>query len=252
MVWSNRDAGTEGGKRDWVAAAMKHSMMLQEIRGNKPLDSGLMGMDTCAGCCRMEANQRLTAEQVTNHPFIMSWRRWSADIEMISASAPLLRHMPPGDVRGHGSHEWMMETLPAALQADWALELIGSMIKYPFAVEIFVELASSLKPDYPAEQLVDVLLETVIRAATLVAPGNKDSQRCRNQMAALDAQGVCRFVGLPRIMQKLGFKKNNTPGSRGVEPPFPGPHSEDAWPETETQAHWEKDYLWPDMLCGAT
>ena len=98
-----------------------------------------------------------------------------------------------------------METLPAALQADWALELIGSMIKYPFAVEIFVELASSLKPDYPAEQLVDVLLETVIRAATLVAPGSKDSQRCRNQMAALDAQGVCRFVGLPRIMQKLGL-----------------------------------------------
>ena len=96
MVWSNRDAGTAGGKRDWVPTAMKHSMMLQEIRGNKPLDSGLMGMDMCAGCCRMEANQRLTAEQVTNHPFIMSWRRWSADIEMISAIAPLLRHMPPG------------------------------------------------------------------------------------------------------------------------------------------------------------
>ena len=91
----------------------------------------------------------------------------------------------------------MTTTLPAALQEDWALELIGSMIKYPFAVEIFVEVASSLKPDHPAKQLVDVLLKTVIRAATRAAPVSKDSQRCRAQMAALDAQGVCRFQGLP-------------------------------------------------------
>ena len=158
MVWSDRDPRIEVGARGWVAVAKQHSMLLQKIRGTGPLVSGLMGMDMCAGCCQMEANQRLTAEQITNHPLIMSWRRWSADIEMISAIASLLRHMPPGDVKGHGSHEWMMEALPAALQADWALELIGSMIKYPFAVEIFVELASSLKPDYPAEQLVDVLL----------------------------------------------------------------------------------------------
>jgi hypothetical protein len=130
---------------------------------------------------------------------------------MISALAPLLRHMPPGDVRGHGSHEWMMTALPAALQKDWALELIGSMIKYPFAVEIFVELASSLKPDHPAEQLVDVLLETVIGAATRAALGSKDSQGCRAQMAALDAQGVCRFQGLPRIMQTLGLMKKLAP-----------------------------------------
>ena len=85
-------------------------------------------------------------------------------MEMIGGLAPLLHHMPPGDVRGHGSHEWMMTTLPAALQEDWALELIGSMIQYPFAVEIFVQLASSLKPKYTAEQLVNVLLETVSRS----------------------------------------------------------------------------------------
>jgi len=179
--------------RDWVAAAKRHSMLLQKIQGTGPLVSGLMGMDMCAGCCQMEVHQRLTAKQTANHPFVLSCRKWSAEVEMISALAPLLRHMPPGDVRGHGSHEWMMTTLPAALQEDWALELIGSMIKYPFAVEIFVELASSLKPDYRAKQLVDVLLETVIRAANLTAPGSIDSQRCRAQRVALDAQGARRF-----------------------------------------------------------
>ena len=34
MVWSDSDAGTADGKRDWVAAAMKHSMMLPD--GSKP------------------------------------------------------------------------------------------------------------------------------------------------------------------------------------------------------------------------
>ena len=79
------------------------------------------------------------------------------------------------------------------------MEMIGSMIKYPFAVEIFVDLASSLKPPdpgppYSAEELVDVLLETVIRAALRAAPASKDFARCRGQMAALDAQGVCRCL----------------------------------------------------------
>eukprot|EP00974_Lingulodinium_polyedra_P009399 899671-Lingulodinium_polyedra.AAC.1 len=61
--------------------------------------------------------------------------------------------MVPGDVRGHGSHEWMMTASPVASQSDWALELIGSMITYPFAVDIFVEVARSTKPDCSAKQL---------------------------------------------------------------------------------------------------
>ena len=126
-------------------------------------------------------------------------------MEMVSA---LLPHMLPGDFWGFGSHDWTMTSLPAALQADWGLELIGSMIKYPFAVEVFVELASSLEPDYPVEQLVDVLMETVIRAAAL---HDEDNARCRGQMMALDAQGVCRFQGLPRILQTLGLLKKLTP-----------------------------------------
>ena len=66
-------------------------------------------------------------------------------MEMVSGLAPLLEHMPPGDVRGKGSHEWMMTTFPRALQGDWALQLIGSMIKSPFVVEIFVDFACSYK-----------------------------------------------------------------------------------------------------------
>eukprot|EP00974_Lingulodinium_polyedra_P071906 6958807-Lingulodinium_polyedra.AAC.1 len=58
-----------------------------------------------------------------------------------------------------------MTTLPVALQSDWAFELIGSIIKYPFAAEIFVEVVSSVKPDYSAKQLVGVLLGTIVRAA---------------------------------------------------------------------------------------
>ena len=139
-------------------------------------------------------------------------------MDMISDIAPLLHHMTPGDVRGQGSHEWMMTSLPDALQDDWALELIGSMIKYPFAVEIFVQLASRLEPNYTAKCLVDVLLETAVRAAhcftrgsTIAATGSgvcKTGERCRLQMVVLDAQGVCRFLGLPRILQKLGLMKN--------------------------------------------
>ena len=51
------------------------------------------------------------------------------------------------------------------------MELLGSMIKYPFAVEIFVDcVGEKLQPPvsglaYQAEKLVDVLLETVTRAA---------------------------------------------------------------------------------------
>ena len=93
----------------------------------------------------------------------------------------------------------MMTTLPAALQEDWALELMGGIIKYAvFARELFVGLASSLKPDYPVEHLADVLLETVIRAATSAAPGIKDSQRRRAQMAALDAKRVFAVVSVCR------------------------------------------------------
>ena len=132
MVWSDGDPRIEVGAQDWVAAAKQHSMLLQEIRGTGPLVSGLMGMDMCAGCCQMEVHQRLTAQQTANRPFVLIFRKWSAEMEMISSLAPLMRHMPPGYVRGHGSHEWMMTTLPAALQEDWALKLIGGMIKYPF------------------------------------------------------------------------------------------------------------------------
>ena len=114
-------------------------------------------------------------------------------MEMISALAPLLRHMPPGHIRGHGSHEWMMTALPAALHQDWVCGADGGVIKYPFAVEISVELASSLKPDYPAEQLVDILLEKVVRAAASAALGVEDGQRCRAQMQTLGAQCVALF-----------------------------------------------------------
>ena len=52
VVWSDSDACTADGKRDWVAAAMKHSMMLQKIRGMGPLVLGLMGMGMCVGVAR--------------------------------------------------------------------------------------------------------------------------------------------------------------------------------------------------------
>jgi hypothetical protein len=70
-----------------------HSMSLQKIRGIGPLVPGLMGMDMCVGCCHMEGHQRLRAEQVANHPCVLSVRKWSAAMEMISDIAPLLRHM---------------------------------------------------------------------------------------------------------------------------------------------------------------
>ena len=64
---------------------------------------------------------------------------------------------------------------------------------------------------------MDVFLETVIRAATSAEPGAKDSQRRRaHQMQALDAQGVGRFIGLPRIMQKLGLLKTLAPEAAGA------------------------------------
>ena len=148
MVWSDGDPRTEVGRPGWVEAARRHSQSLQEIRGTKPLVSGLMGMDFCVGCCQVETHERITAEQAANHPFILSDRKWGAEMEMVSDLAPVLEHMLPGDVRGHGSHEWMMTTLAGALREDWALELIGSMIKYPFAVEVLVELARPLKPGY--------------------------------------------------------------------------------------------------------
>ena len=208
-MWSDGDPLTEEGIEGWVAAARQHSMALQEIRGTGPLVSGLMGMDMCVGCCQMDIHERLSAKQVANHPFILSCRKWSAEMDMISDLAPLLPHMTPGDVRGPGSHEWMMRAWPNAHQDDWALELIGSMIKYPFAVEIFVSLACELKPQYAARSLVDVLLETAVRAAHCLTSASKIRQRCCGQMKVLDAQGVCRFLGLPRILQKLGILKNS-------------------------------------------
>ena len=66
-------------------------------------------------------------------------------MDTISDLAPLLLHMTPGDVSGPRSHEWMMTSLPDTHQHDWALELIGSVIKYPFAVEIFVPLVRLLE-----------------------------------------------------------------------------------------------------------
>ena len=111
-VWSEADPLTEAGRQSWVDAATKHSETLQKIRGTGPLSLRLMGMDLCAACCRMDIHDRLSAEEAANHPFIISCRRWSAEMDMISDLAPLLRHMPPGDVRGPGSHEWMMTSLP--------------------------------------------------------------------------------------------------------------------------------------------
>ena len=136
-------------------------------------------------------------------------------MDMISNLAPLLQHMVPGDVNGLGSHAWMMRSLPRVHQDDWALELMGSLIKYPFAVEIFVRLASELKPNYTAKGLVNVLLETTVQAAQCLTPGSQTEDGCRSQIKILDAQGVCRFLGLPRILQKLGLlKKSQTSSQR--------------------------------------
>ena len=210
-MWSEGNPRTEVGMQSWAAAARQHSVALQKVRGNGPLVSGLMGIDMCCACCQQDISERMSAEQVANHPFIMSCRTWSPEMDMLSDLAPLLRHMPPGDVKGPGSHEWMMTSLPDTHQQDWALELIGSQIKYPFAVEIFVHHASKMKQNYSAKRLVDVLLKTGVRSARCLAPGSKVEERCRAQMAVLDAQGVCRCLGLPRIFQKLGLLKKLTP-----------------------------------------
>ena len=210
-VRSEGNPRDENGIQGWQAAAMKHSQNLQDSRGTEPLVSGLMGVDMCVGCCRMDVCKRLSAEEVANHPFILSNRTWTPEMDMISDLAPLLLHMAPGDLWGPGSHEWMMTTLPETHRKDWALELIGSLIKYPFAVQIFVRLASKLKPQYTAKSLVGVLLETAVQAADCLTPGSQTTERCRRQMKVLDAQGVCRFQGLPRILQKLGLlKKSHT------------------------------------------
>ena len=68
-MWSEGNPRTEIGMQSWVVAARQHSVALQEIRGTGPLVSGLMGMDMCAGCCRMDIRERLSAEQVANRPF---------------------------------------------------------------------------------------------------------------------------------------------------------------------------------------
>ena len=99
-MWAESAPRAEAGIQDWVAAARQHSMTLQEIRGAGPLKWKLLGMDLCCGCCRMEISERFTAEQVANHPFILSCREWTAEMDMISDLAPLLRHMAPGDVKG--------------------------------------------------------------------------------------------------------------------------------------------------------
>ena len=210
-MWSAGNPRNDAGRQSWVAAARQHSELLQEIRGTRPLDAGLMGMDMCCGCCQADICKRLSAKEVANHPFITSCRTWSTEMEMISDLAPLLSRMPPGDVRGPGSHACMMTSLPERHMHDWALELIGSLIKYPFAVNIFVPLASKLECNYTAQSLVDVLLETAVNSALCLAPGSMVEERCRSQMAVLDAQGVCRCLGLPRIFQILGLLQKLTP-----------------------------------------
>ena len=126
----------------------------------------------------MHAHKRMSAEQAANYAFIMSCRAWSGYIEFVGDIAPVLEHMLPGDVRDLESHELIRQTLTGALREDWALELIGigSMIKYPFAVEICLGLTGRLRPPdpgpgYTAEELVVVLLEAVVRVAALARPG---------------------------------------------------------------------------------
>ena len=185
-MWSDGNPHNAVGAQGWTDAARQHSANLQAIRGTGPLVPGLMGMDICAGCCQVDIHERLSAEQLVNHVFIMSCRTWSAEMDMISDLAPLLRHMLPGDGKGPRSHEWMVTSLPDTQQADWALEFIGSLIKYPFAVEIFVPLASRLPPKYTAANLVNVLLETGVRAAEALSHRfrgrmSNTAQRCRAQ-----------------------------------------------------------------------
>ena len=88
-----------------LKAARQHSQQLQEIRGTGPLISGLLGIHFCVGCCQVQAHQRMSAEQAASHAFILSCRTWNAAIELVGDIAPVLEHMLPGDVRGHGSHE---------------------------------------------------------------------------------------------------------------------------------------------------
>ena len=72
VVWADGDPRTEAGVKKWVAAAEQHCQRLQEIRGNGPPVSGLMGIDFCRGCCQVNVQDRLTAEQAANHTFILS------------------------------------------------------------------------------------------------------------------------------------------------------------------------------------
>ena len=209
-MWAGGNVRTEAGMQDWVNAARQHSEALQEIRGSGPLVSGLMGMDMCCGCCQVDISTRLSAKEVASHPFVTLLPR-SAEMDMVADLSPVLKHMIPGDVKGEGSHEWMMTTLPGPHKDDWALEMIGSLIKYPFAVSIFVPLASRLKRNYTAMALVDVLLETGVRAAAALSNQARGRGNARAQMSVLDAQGVCRFLGLPRIFLKLGLLKKLTP-----------------------------------------
>ena len=97
---------------------------------------------------------------------------------------------------------------------------------------------------------MDVRLETVIRAATSAAPGSKGSQLCRAQMAALDAQGVCRFLGLPRIVHIVGPLKKLA--AEALSHRFRGRMRSKSGQKQETHARLEKGYLRQDMLFGET
>ena len=77
-MWSKGDTNTEVGRQDWVDAAKRHSAAVQESRGSGPLVSGLMGMDLCCGCCQLDISERLSAEQVTDHPFSTCHQEMSA------------------------------------------------------------------------------------------------------------------------------------------------------------------------------
>ena len=158
---------------------------------------------------------------------------------MISRLAPLLPHMVPGDVTGHGSYDWMMSSLPVALQADWGLELIGMMIKYPIAVEVFVQMCCSLEPSYSAEQLVDVLMETVVR---VVARHDQDHVRCRGANAGLGCAGRVPFSGLTAHHAESGnLAEVSTCGGGSFEPPVPGPRAWEGWQATNTPARRKSD-----------
>ena len=78
MSLSQQPSHTAVGLQDWVDAARRHSAAVQEIRGSGPLVSGLMGMDLCCGCCQLDISERLSAEQVTDHPFSTCHQEMSA------------------------------------------------------------------------------------------------------------------------------------------------------------------------------